>query len=347
VPALAGALVVLLLVMAGGERLLYAHAERLTGGEIDTWQHRMALTSAQAAIFELGGPLPGRTLTMGDEPNRMGFHGLEQVDGYVAAYPRAHHDAMAALIGACLEQDPGIRRYFEGWGQRFYAFCPDVDPEVLDLLGVRWISARGAQPTLPGLVERFRDGQLRLYENLDRFPRAFLAGGAEIVPDVAAAIARLAAADRSVLAGTAIVVGGDAPADLPSAPGAAGTATITRSEAELVEIDATATRPAILVLTDVVYPEWHVEVDGDEAAIIPVDVSARGVVLAAGSHQVTFRYRPLATYAGFLLGGVALVVTALAAVALAWRGRRGRAGGSPTARKQPGISSPPPPAARS
>lgn len=321
-PRVAGALVILLLLVGGAERLLYAHSERLTSGQLDSWQNQVALTSAQAAIIELGEPVPGRTLTIGDEPNRMGFHGLDQVDGYVAAYPRAHHDAIAALIGACLEADPGIRQYFEGWGQRFYAFCPDVDPEVLDLLGVRWISARGAQPTLPGLVQRFRDGDLRLYENLDRFPRAFLVGGAEVVPDEAAAIERLAGADRSVLAGAAIVVAGDATADLPSVPGAAGTVTIIRSEAELVEIDAAATRPAVLVMVDVAYPEWQVEVDGREATIIPVDVSARGVVLDAGSHRVVFRYRPLATYAGFILAGVALALAAVATILLARRDRR-------------------------
>ena len=319
---LAALAVVALLLVAGSERLLYAHAERLTGGQLDSWQNRIALTSAQAAMLDVGGSAPGRTLTMGDEPNRMGFHGLEQVDGYVAAYPRAYHDGFRALIHACLDADPAIERYFEGWGQRFYAFCADVDPEVLDLLGVRWISARGMQPTLEGLVEHFRDGDLHLYENVDPFPRAFVVGGAEVVPDLDAAVARLGSADRATLAGTAIVVGGLAAADLPTTPGSAGTASIVRSEGDVVAVHASASRPAIMVMTDVIYPDWQVEVDGRAASIMAVDVFARGVAIGPGEHEIVFRYRPLLTWVGMGLAGAALVLTAVAALALARRDRR-------------------------
>jgi Protein of unknown function (DUF6044) len=317
----AGGLAVVMLLLAGSERLLYAHAERLTGGQLGTWQDQMALTAAQTAIQQLGGPSPGRTLTMGDEPNRMAFHGLDQVDGYVAAYPRAHHDAFEALIRSCLDADPRIERYFMGWGQRFYAFCPAVDPEVLDLLGVRWISALGPQPTIPGLVERLHEGDLHLYENLDRFPRAFLVGGTEVVPDTVAAITRLSGADRATLEGSVVVVAGDATSDLPATPGPAGVATVIRSDADVVEIEAVATARAVLVLTDVVYPDWYVEVDGQAAKIIPVDVSSRGVVIPEGAHRVVFSYRPLATWVGFAAAAIAAALTAVLAAVLLRRER--------------------------
>lgn len=317
----AAALLVLLLVF-GSERMLYAHAERLTDGHLDTWRARVALTAGQSAIIDLGGSSPGRTITLGDHPNRMSMHGLEQVDGYVAALPRVHHDAFGALIQECLDADPAIEGYFEGWGQRFYAFCPELDPEVLDLFGVRWIRAVGDPPLVGGLQERFADGEETVHENPDPFARAFLVGGSEIVPDAAAARERLGSADRATLAGTAIVIEGATDARLPVAPGNAGSAAIVRSEGELVEVRASATRPAILVVTDVAYPDWHVDVDGSPSRIFAVDVSARGVLLPAGDHTVVFRYRPTLTYVGFALAALALASTFGLALALARRGRR-------------------------
>jgi hypothetical protein len=332
------AVLLAVLLLAGAERVLYAHAERLTASQLGTWRDRVAMTDGQSALLGLAGPSPGRTLTIGDHPQRMSMYGLEHADGYVAASPRLYHEAFGALIQACLDDDPAIKAYFEGWGQRFYAFCPDLDPEVLDLLGVRWIRVVGQAPAVAGLEKRFDDGREAVYENPDAFPRAFLVGGSEVVPDMAAARRRLGSADRETLAGTAIIVDGTADAELPALPGSAGTASAVRTDADVVAIQARATRPAILVLTDVAYPDWHAEVDGIPVPIITTDLSFRGVVLSPGDHSVVFRYRPTPTYLGFTLAGFALVVTVALTVLIARRDRRSRSGSRAATRPASGQS---------
>jgi hypothetical protein len=326
---LAPVLVVGLLLLAAGERVAYAHGERLAGGQIGTWAANMSLTSAQAAIWRLGGADPGRTLSFDDEPNRMSFHGLDQVDGYVALYPVRYHDLFRVLIARCLDADPPMRAYYDGWGQRLSTFCPDLDPEVLDLLGVRWISAARTTPAVPGLVVRSDAGGRTLYENPGAFNRVFLAGGATVVPDTSAAQAALGAASRDTLAGEVVVTAADASGPLPASPGIAGPARVARSDPGEVVVDIRPDRPAILVLTDVVYPDWSAEIDGRPAAIVPVDIAFRGVVVGPGDQRVIFRYRPVGTWVGFGLAAIALVVTALAALGLWRRERRATAGRPP------------------
>lgn len=322
---LAPALILALLLLAIGERVVYAHGERLAGGEIGTWQSRIALTSTQSELIRLAGPQPGRTLTLGDDPNRMSFHGLDQVDGYLALYPVRYHDLFRTLIARCLDADPAKRAYFDGWGQRVYAFCPELDPAILDLLGVRWIDAAGAGPDIPGLVERFRAGGRTLYENPGAFARAFLVGGASIVPDAASARTALESADRSTLASQAIVIAGDARDALPSTPGPAGSAAIVRSDPDGVDVDVRADGSALLILTDVLDPNWTAEVDGRPATIVPVDLAFRGVAVQPGDHRVAFRYRPIGTWVGFGVAGMALIVTVLLAIGLWLREHRANA----------------------
>lgn len=60
-----------------------------------------------------------------------------------------------------------------------------------------------------------------------------------------------------------------------------------------VEIDVEAGSPGILVLHDVIYPGWEVEVDGVRRPMLRADVMFRGVEIPVGRHRVTFTYRPL------------------------------------------------------
>ncbi|HSB91337.1 MAG TPA: YfhO family protein, partial [Anaerolineales bacterium] len=74
--------------------------------------------------------------------------------------------------------------------------------------------------------------------------------------------------------------------------------------------------PGRLVLSEVAYPGWKVQIDGKPASILTVDGLLRGVDLGAGEHNVTFAFRPATVYAG-------LTLTLMTLVAIAWLwGRR-------------------------
>jgi hypothetical protein len=87
---------------------------------------------------------------------------------------------------------------------------------------------------------------------------------------------------------------------------------------ERVAADITSNRPGLLVLTDLAYPGWSVLVDGKDAEMRTADGFFRAVPLAAGSHRVVFRYRPLSVAFG---AAVSLTAAAILLLRL-WLGRR-------------------------
>jgi len=139
---------------------------------------------------------------------------------------------------------------------------------------------------------RFRlvhSGDVKVYENMDVLPRAFVVHRARAVetfpPDF----------DPTA---EIIVEGGT---DLDVRPGGPESVRITAYEPERVEIDVELTAPGYLVLTDAHYPGWRAWVDGKEVPIAMADRLFRAVYLEAGRHRVEFRFRPRSLRLGTMM----------------------------------------------
>ena len=323
-------LVTALVMLTVGDRAAMARAERLlTGQGLGTWTALMAVDPARAFIRDHAGEAD-RVLTVGlptegAHPNAMALAGLHDAGGYQTTYPLAYHAFLGTLTDPFLEANPELGRYFHGWGNRAYAFGAGLDPELLDLAGVRWIYARGVTLDTPGLAERQRWEGVTVYENLDPFPRATVVPGISAFATTGELNAALAVAEAGELAATAYVLEADLPGGWADGIGDGGgepaAATITTYGDDLVRVRADATAPSILVLTDTWDPGWTAAVDGMPAEIVRAYGTFRGVGVPAGTSEVTFAYRPVETYAGFALAGatgLGLVVWTV----LALRGRR-------------------------
>jgi hypothetical protein len=252
-------------------------------------------------------------MTFGDHPNRMGALGLLQVDGYQAVYPVTYHAFFGALTDPHLDKDPVMATYYRSWGNRAYAFGPEVDPELVALAGVRWLYVVGDDvPTVPGLIERFRDGARTVYEVPSVLPRAFLADTVVIEPTTSEVIGAMADAGLNELRTTAWLVDGaqarSLRSQIPTQASArtTGSATIIDYAPDEVEIQVRAGRPSVLVLTDVMAPGWVAERDGSPVEVATVDGTFRGVVVGPDTKRVVFRYRPPFTYIGFAIAVMAL-----------------------------------------
>ncbi|HWB46926.1 MAG TPA: YfhO family protein [Hyphomicrobiaceae bacterium] len=79
---------------------------------------------------------------------------------------------------------------------------------------------------------------------------------------------------------------------LASARHGGAAAQIVSWERNRVEIDVMAAQGGILVLHDLYYPGWVVDVDGKRAAMLRADSLFRGVEVGEGHHRVVFRYEP-------------------------------------------------------
>jgi hypothetical protein len=83
----------------------------------------------------------------------------------------------------------------------------------------------------------------------------------------------------------------------PARP-SAGEARISAFASETLNVETTATAPALLVLAEAWFPGWEASIDGKAAPCFPVNAWMRAVSVPAGTHQVLLRF----TTPGLLLG---------------------------------------------
>lgn len=179
------------------------------------------------------------------------------------------------------------------------------------------------------LREVFRDSEIGaiVYENGNVLPRAFRVRTVEPTGAEDAALTRLG--DGFDFRTSALVEKRDvstvsAALAMPRALAAGEGTTVVRAETpSSVTLATDGPTAALVVLSDLAYPGWRADVDGGEAPVHVVDGVFRGVVVPAGSHVLTFRYRPTSW-----LVGLALTVLGITAVVPFARGAGRRHAGA-------------------
>ncbi|MBM3314085.1 YfhO family protein, partial [candidate division WOR-3 bacterium] len=97
------------------------------------------------------------------------------------------------------------------------------------------------------------------------------------------------------------------PGFVPGNDTTVGTAQVTKYDCNEIGIKAGLAAPGLLVLTDCYAPDWKVYVDGRRAELLPAYHTFRAVALAAGEHEVTFRYESKYYQLGSYVSLLALV----------------------------------------
>ncbi len=146
----------------------------------------------------------------------------------------------------------------------------------LQLRGAAVIDARtGAFITLTlGPYRMAHSGDVKIYENLSVFPRAYLVRALPLTADthpIGRTVLRAHTPNRIVIE---------------------------------TESDTNAT----LVLADAHYPGWRATVDGKHTDISPANGFFRSVVVPAGSHEVVFDYQPMSWRCGLWISAIALLL---------------------------------------
>jgi hypothetical protein len=156
-------------------------------------------------------------------------------------------------------------------------------------------------------------GDVKIYENLDVQPRAFLVHQAVVAADEEKASALMR--NESFDPATQVVLAQPS-AGLSSRPSGQESVHITHYAPERVEIAVKASAPGYLVLTDAWYPGWEAAVDGEPTEVQQADLLFRAVAVEAGDHRVVFSFRPQSLRAGMAFSLVGLVLLVVATFAL-------------------------------
>jgi hypothetical protein len=173
---------------------------------------------------------------------------------------------------------------------------------LYNFLNVKYVLAEKGQP--PGdarFVPVFNgDPQIDVYLNMAALPRAMLIY--KSIPVTRGEEAWAAIHQPGFDPSREVVIeGGPVLSGLPSndAP------VIRRLGGNDIEIDATTSVPAYLVLSEVYYPGWHAEIDGHAAQILPANFAFRAVYLEPGAHHVRMFFLPAAWIVGLTISVLA------------------------------------------
>ncbi len=99
----------------------------------------------------------------------------------------------------------------------------------------------------------------------------------------------------------------DAPPALPPCAGPRDDVAIVEDQGSRVGVRARLTCASMIVVSDTFYPGWIAYVDGVSAPIYAVNGAMRGVIVPAGAHSVTMRYRPLSVFMGAALSLIGII----------------------------------------
>ncbi|MCR4408129.1 MAG: YfhO family protein [Anaerolineae bacterium] len=187
----------------------------------------------------------------------------------------------------------------------------------LHVRGLSLIDARtgASEPAIVSTSGRFRlvhSGDVKIYENLDNLPRAFLVHRARVVENDETALAAMA--DAGFDPGQEVLLAAETGREVPALSAtdtSADRVRIAVYSAERVVVEVDAESEGYLVLTDAYYPGWQATLDGQQVSIRRADVLFRAVRVPAGSHIIEFRYQPRALQVGAAISLLTLVGIAI------------------------------------
>jgi hypothetical protein len=131
-----------------------------------------------------------------------------------------------------------------------------------------------------------------ILRNQRALPRAWLVAKAEAV-DGEEALLRIRGESSYVFDPKETVLLEVNPRELPSLPGALppdSTVRIVRYESNRIELETSSTSACVLVLSEIFYPGWQAEIDGQRSPILLANFLLRGLSLSPGKHHVVMRY---------------------------------------------------------
>lgn len=197
---------------------------------------------------------------------------------------------------------------------------PREGHRLLDLMGLRFFAVETMRrhTRAPAHIKLlFPDGQatygrIETLERRSALPRAYRVDCARVVPDQESALREIFAQpfdpDREAILTRPedAQVDTEVPLCAPSARRRrALPLALSEPSTQEVRIEAECDSACVVVLSDLHYPGWTLEVDGRPRAIETANAIFRGVVLGPGRHQLVYLYRPRSLALGTMLAAIA------------------------------------------
>lgn len=143
-------------------------------------------------------------------------------------------------------------------------------------------------PLVLGKYRIIHSGDVKIYENLDVLPRAFLVDEWAFVQDIPSSLSLMGDPNFDPKR-QAVLIGDGENAENQSGEGRVSFTSYKPGE---ITLQVSSEKPGLIVLTDSKYPGWKAAVDGSNAEIYQTNVNFRGVQVPEGDHIVKITYEP-------------------------------------------------------
>lgn len=210
-------------------------------------------------------------------PNFSLMYHIQSVDGYDPLYIKEY----GQLIAASERGKPDIH---EPFGFNRIITPHNYASPLMDLLGVKYVLSLD-ELTSPKLKKVFEEGQTKVYENTQAFPRAFFV--TTVINETSQQKIIEGMYNKSTnLHSTAFV---DTYISENQFSTARSDVSIHHYNPNSIVIQTENAANGFLVVADAYYPTWHAYVDGKETTIYPTDIALRGILIPVGKHSIEFR----------------------------------------------------------
>jgi len=221
--------------------------------------------------------------------------------------------------------DPAANDYYTllEWGQAIQPFRISVrrvtgQAELrlrgMTLLDQRTGTHRALVVSTEGNYRLVHSGDVKIYENLDVLPRAFVVRHARFLETDAEILAALR--DEAFDPEREVLLSGQQSPSQSYGDDCEDEVRLVSYEPEQVSVEVEMDCPGYLVLTDAYYPGWLALLDGRPQEIQRADLYFRAIAVPEGQHLVEFRYEPASLKAGLALS---LFAALSIAGGVAWR----------------------------
>jgi hypothetical protein len=255
-------------------------------------------SSTGSLALKVAGPSEGRWRLWVDATGPLLTPGsMEQRAARLLAGRESLSPQLQALDGI-----EGLAPYFSAPDARFLAALRGAHEQIFSLFGVRLEVLQDRTPA-PGLLASESGFLLREYPEQ---PRAFLVHTARAVPRLDAAVAALRGLDvhaEALLERDAF----SAPAGAGRHEATPGAVRLDRPSSGAMIAQVQSATAGLLIVGERFDPGWSARVDGAPANVLEADLSALGVRVPAGDHEVELRFFPRGLWAGL---GLALATAA-------------------------------------
>ena len=234
-------------------------------------------------------------------PNTAAVYGIADAQGYSSLVLDYYGEFMDLI-------EPGLAKT-----RRIGALTrvESLTSPLLDLLNIKYVLT---EPSVSQELVEFDaahddielvyDGEIRIYENKDVLPRAFVAHGLKVRSDNKGVLSELT---RPGFDPTSYVVLGETPERGWAGADTAeyeSTARIVEYGPSRVRVEVDSATDGFLVLADLYYPGWRAAVDGQSQKVYKADYAFRAVEISAGQHVAEFVFDPLSFQIGWRISAV-------------------------------------------